>query len=428
VNPAPTPAPTPTAPPASTPTPLQRALAAYRQGDAEAALARSAEAVATAAPGDFGPHTVHGEVLHRTGRTTLLQSFLSAHPGFGADARGALLQARVHRRRGDADAAAKLLRGLLADAAVPVPLQRVAGFEFVEALAAQGRHDAAWDQAEATHRASTRPFDTAALVAALRQTAQAPRAELARLPRASRPAGRVAIVLGLPRSGTTLLEQMLDAHPQVQGLGELPLAGECANAIAREGGGWPVGAQRVKRATLDALQAHYLRATRGRPGVTPNTWVLDKTVFPMMQPLFVNAVLPGAKVLHLVRDARDNATSLFLNAFDASWGWTGSLEAIREVIAAERTEVPVILDKLGLDVLRLRLEDLLADPRAQMQRVLTHLGLPWHEDCLHPETNPRLVHTLSHAQVRRPLNREGIGRWRVHAARFGGEWDTLDGA
>lgn len=415
-------------PPPPPPTPLQRALAAYRGGDAAAALALSQAAVAAAAPGDFGAHTVHGEVLHRSGQTEALHAFLAAHPGFTADPRGALLQARALRAAGDPAAAEARLAALLAGAAVPPPLRRVAGFERVETLAAQGRHDDAWAQAEATHRESTRPFDTAALVAALQQTAQAPAAELARLPRASRRVERVAVVLGLPRSGTTLLEQMLDAHPQVRGLGELPLAGACANAIAREGGGWPAGAARVRRATLDVLQAHYLRAVRSRPGVAAGTWVLDKTVFPMLQPLFVHAVLPGAKVIHLQRDARDNAASLFLNAFDASWGWTGSLDSLREVVAAERTLLPPIAEKLGLDLLRLRLEDLLADPRTQMQRVLAHLGLPWHEGCLHPEANPRLVHTLSHAQVRRPLNREGIGRWRVHAARFDAGWEALDTA
>jgi hypothetical protein len=288
-----------------------------------------------------------------------------------------------------------------------------------------GRHADAWQAAAQAHRRTTRPFPVAPLVEALRVTALAPAAELAALPKASRPAARTACVLGLPRSGTTLLEQMLDGHSRLRGIGEGPLPGQMADAMARAGGGWPVGASRAQPAVLDDMQHRYLQAARGSCQLPASVWTLDKTVFPMLQPLFIAAVLPGAKVLRITRDARDNAVSLFLNNMDPSWGWTGSLDTIRQVIAAERQYLPVILEKLQLDVVSLHFEDLVDQPEATLRRVLTHLGLDWEDACVRPHENTRLVFTLSHEQVRRPVNRQGIGRWLQHRERFGADWDGL---
>jgi hypothetical protein len=406
------------------PSPLQPAIDAYRQGDVERALALAGAQLARARPGDFAAHTVLGEVLHRAGRIDELIDFLDLADDFLADPRGRLLRAKAARRAGDLVQAEALLAALLAADLAP-PLHRIAAFELAAVQDAQGRHAESWQTAAHEHRRSTRPHLTDQLVEALRVTARAPAAELAALPKASRRVPRTALVLGLPRSGTTLLEQMLDRHPQVQGVGELHAPPQMADAIARLGGGWPIGASRVPPAALDRLQQQYLHETRGRRGLAPEVWTLDKTVFPMLQPLFIAGVLPGAKVLHLTRDARDNATSLFTSNLDPSWGWTGSLAGLHRVIAAERECMPSILEKLRLDVLALRFEDLVNEPETTLRRVLDHLSLPWEPACLSPHENPRMVFTLSHEQVRRPINRDGIGRWLKHREAFGPEWDAL---
>ncbi len=405
-------------------TPLQAINAAYRRGDVERALALAGEQVALAAPGDYSAHAVLCEVLQRAGRITELTEFLDLVDDFQQDPRGRLMRAKAARRSGDAAGAVETLRDLLTGELAPA-LRRVAGFELVAALEALGRHAEAWQAATLAHQQTGRSFPTEQLVAALRVTAEASALELAQLPKAQHKADRSACVLGLPRSGTTLLEQMLDAHSRVCGVGELPLPGRMSDVIAREGGGWPLGALRVSRKTLNDLQQQYLEETRRRRQLAADVWALDKTVFPMLQPLFIAAVLPGAKVLRITRDARDNAVSLFLNNFDPSWGWTASLNSIREVIAAERQYMPIILEKLKLDVVSLRFEDLVDAPELQLRRALGHLGLDWEPACARPHENTRLVFTLSHEQVRRPVNRQGIGRWQQHREAFGAEWDAL---
>jgi hypothetical protein len=406
-------------------TPMQAINAAYRRGDVERALALAGEQVALAAQGDFSPHAVLCEVLQRAGRIDELNDFLDLAEDFQQDPRAQLMRAKVARRSGDPAGAINFLQASLAQGG-PAPVRRIAHFEMVAALESLGRHTESWQAASRAHEESARAFPTDQLVAALRVTADAPAAELAALPKALAEATRSAVILGLPRSGTTLLEQMLDCHTRIHGVGELPLSGRMTDAIAREGGGWPVGAMRVSRKTLSNLQQHYLEETRSGRQLPGDVFTLDKTVFPMMQPLFIAGVLPGAKVLRITRDARDNAVSVFLNNFDPSWGWTASLDGIRQVIEAERKYVPVILEKLQLDVVTLRFEDLVDDPEAQLRRVLGHMGLPWEPACLQPQDNDRLVFTLSHEQVRRPLNRQGIGRWQQHAEHFDAEWDALE--
>ncbi len=406
------------------PSPLQAINAAYRRGDVEQALALAGEQVALAAPGDFSAHAVLCEVLNRSGRIAELSDFLDLAEDFEQDPRGKLMRAKARRRSGDPGGAVEMLKASLAQGGTP-PQRRIAFFEMVAALESLGRHAESWQAAAGAHQESARKFPTDQLVAALKVTAEASSAELATLPRAKARASRSACILGLPRSGTTLLEQMLDCHSKVRGVGELRLPGQMIDAIAREGGGWPSGAMRVSRHTLNAMQQSYLEETRVSKHVPADVWTLDKTVFPMLQPLFIAAVLPGAKVLRITRDARDNAVSLFLNNFDPSWGWTASLEDIRRVIAAERQYLPIILDKLQLDAIQLRFEDLVDEPEVQLRRALDHLGLAWEPACLSPQDNTRLVFTLSHEQVRRPVNRQGIGRWMQHREHFGVEWDAL---
>ena len=406
-------------------TPLQAINSAYRRGDVEQALALAGEQVALAAAGDFSAHAVLSEILHRAGRIEELVEFLDLAEDFQQDPRGLLMRAKAVRRSGKLAEAAELLNASLVQLASP-PLRRIAYFELVAALEGLGRHAESWQAAVQAHQEAARNFPTEQLVAALRVTAEASPVELALQPKAKAKASHTACILGLPRSGTTLLEQMLDCHPRVRGVGELHLPGRMIDAIAREGGGWPLGAMRVSRKTLNEMQLRYLEETRVSRQLPNDMWTLDKTVFPMLQPLFIAGVLPGAKVLRITRDARDNAVSLFLNNFDPSWGWTASLEGIRQVIEAERKYVPVILEKLQLDVVTLRFEDLVDEPEAQLRRVLDHMGLAWDPACLQPQENKRLVFTLSHEQVRRPVNRQGIGRWLQHREHFGEAWDALE--
>ena len=400
------------------------AVQAHQNGQTEEALRLAARCMRMSDGLDFGGHVVVTEVLYQAGRVDELDEFLKASGEFQSDPRCQIMIARVQRVRKQWTECEETLRRLLATS-LSDPLKRICGFELSKCLDAQGRYTESWQAAATAHRETAKPFAIDLLVAALKMTAEISTSELRKIRRASAGIPKTACILGMPRSGTSVLEQMLDSHSQIVGRGESGLPGEIGDAIAKQGGGWPVGVLNVTVDALNQLQALYRDSLRTAVNIPDDIWTIDKTVFPQMQPLVIACVLPDTKVIRIVRDARDNAVSLFLNNLAASWGWTASLNSISKLLKAERQYVPIICEKLKLDVISLEFEALVAAPEATLRPVLDHLGLPWEAACLRPDLNPRIVQTLSNEQVRRPLNANGIGRWQNYAEQFDASWGAL---
>ena len=400
------------------------AVQAHQNGQTEEALRLAARCMRMSDGLDFDGHVVVTEVLYQAGRVDELDEFLKASGEFQSDPRCQIMIARVQRVRKQWTECEETLRRLLATS-LSDPLKRICGFELSKCLDAQGRYTESWQAAATAHRETAKPFAIDLLVAALKMTAEISTSELRKIRRASAGIPKTACILGMPRSGTSVLEQMLDSHSQIVGRGESGLPGEIGDAIAKQGGGWPVGVLNVTVDALNQLQALYRDSLRTAVNIPDDIWTIDKTVFPQMQPLVIACVLPDTKVIRIVRDARDNAVSLFLNNLAASWGWTASLNSISKLLKAERQYVPIICEKLKLDVISLEFEALVAAPEATLRPVLDHLGLPWEAACLRPDLNPRIVQTLSNEQVRRPLNANGIGRWQNYAEQFDASWGAL---
>jgi hypothetical protein len=401
---------------------LSLAVQQHRQGRTAEALQAAAEAAKSGGRWRLEAAVLSGECLFRAGRIPDLGQLLEAHADLCEDPRLKTLQARWMSRSGEVEAALALFRRLMA---LPEAhsLYRLCAFECVGLLNRQGRPQEAWTLAEEAHRRTTRPFDIRLMEHALDVSLDwAQRGGLRRMIHASRPAQLTAFILGMPRSGTTLLEQMLDRHPLMHAVGETPMIPHLSDALANAGGGWPHSVFEVSPAILDQWQARYRDEVRSSFSIPKNAWSLDKTVFPMLQPLIIGSVFPKSKVIRIVRDSRDNATSLFLSNFDPTWGWTGSLESIRRVISAERRAVATLLDAVGIEHITVCYETLVENPENEIRRVLDFIDVGWHAECLEPEKNLRTVMTLSHEQVRRPINRGSIGRWQTYAERFTGNW------
>jgi hypothetical protein len=216
-----------------------------------------------------------------------------------------------------------------------VVLHRVAGFELVQLLDRLGQHREAFELATSLHAATTPPYDLEGLLLRIREQCDL----LARgtpwfTPRAE-PVQGIAMVVGLPRSGTTLLEQMLDRHPAICGIGEYEGIDRMGDAVVSTGR-WPRGLGMMRPEVAARVQAAY---TGGLPRLRrPDaTWTFDKTLSAWMWLPAVACFLPGAVCLHVERDPRDTAISMFLSFFNPRWyGWMSSLDSIRRVIDAER--------------------------------------------------------------------------------------------
>ena len=406
---------------------ILHATAARAEGDMDEAIARARRA-ADAGPGP-NRHlalTILGDALFLADRMDELAAVLDATPELRQEPRGQLLLSRVLRKAGRKDEAEQVLRALF-ESNAPPRLRRTAGSALAKLLDSAGRYQEAFEAAKRMHATTGAPFDTYGMVSELEQTAQmAARGAFRGMRRAAGPIPPTALLCALPRSGTTLIEQMLDRHPGIRGLGESPATHEMAR-IFTSLGGWPSGVLAASPADLARIRDLYLARTRTAHAIPPEAMTLDKSVQVWRRLPAVAAALPGARLLRLRRDPRDVAISLFMQPFDAAtMGWNSSLADIKRVIQAERTHVPAIAQALELQMLDLRYEAFVADTRGHLQRTLEFLGLPWHEECLAPEGSKRVAITLSTEQVRRPVNAESVGRWRNYAQHFDASWETLD--
>ena len=398
---------------------LIRAVVDHRLGRSEAAIDRLRGLVQRKAPNAVEATMALAEVLHRANRRDELDALVAAGGPWLDDPRAAIFTARVSvrtDRAGTVDRLEAIARG---DA--PSLVRRIAGFDAVRLLDAGSEYRRAFDLATHLHATTGSPFDLEGLLA----DAQAQVTLLGRMSRPPAPRAQavrgVSLVVGMPRSGTTLLEQMLDRHPQVGGIGEYDGVNTMGTAVVGQGA-WPGGLAMLDAAVAAELQAEYLAGTAvtQRAGTS---WTFDKSLHTWRWLPAVAAVLPGAVCLRMERDARDTAISLFLSNFHPqSFGWTRSLDSIRRVIAAERALAPLALRTLGIPHEDFRYEDLVDRPREHMERILARMGLPWDDAVLAPEANARTVLTLSHEQVRRSINRSSIGRWKNYEFAFGPEW------
>lgn len=229
--------------------------------------------------------------------------------------------------------------------------------------------------------------------------------------------GMPIFIVGMPRSGTSLIEQMLAAHPAVAAGGEsrvLPdLLEETFGFEESTGAGaYPEIVPSLAPDRLRQLGTAYLERARERtPGAGRLT---DKLTGNFLHAGMIHLMLPGAKIIHALRDPRDACFSCYANLF------AGDNVAASYDLGAEGRHGARCLGLLrhwravlpGTVFSVVRYEDLVGDPPGTLRRLLEFLGLPWDGRCLEFHRQSRAVHTVSAGQVRRPVYTTSVSRWR----------------
>jgi tetratricopeptide (TPR) repeat protein len=229
----------------------------------------------------------------------------------------------------------------------------------------------------------------------------------------SGPADPVLFVTGLPRSGTTLVETILAAHPQVSAGGEMPYLSRAlapAMEALREG--------RVDPQRLADAGARYLVAARRRTGAE---WVIaDKAISTFSRIGHAAAALPGARFVVLRRDPRDTGLSLWRNMFpEGLHRYAYDQPRMARYIRLHEALVAFWAERLPDRVHVLDYEALTAEPEPVIRDLIAFAGLPWDDACLAPHAARRTVATLSFAQVRQPIGRGSVAGWRRFEAGLG---------
>jgi tetratricopeptide (TPR) repeat protein len=229
------------------------------------------------------------------------------------------------------------------------------------------------------------------------------------------------LILGMPRSGTTLLERILTSHPSVAGGGELSFWRERGFAWANATGDRLDGESR-------ALRGDYLHLLRS---IAPRALrVTDKMPFNFFWVGVVHLLFPNARIIHSRRNPIDTCLSIFATPFATprTWGFASDrgdlvwyyrqyvrlMDHWRSVLPADRL--------LDVDY-----ENAAVTPEQVARRVIAFVGLEWNEACLNPERNPDVIRTASKWQARQPIYRSSVGRWRRYEPWLGELLELLSG-
>lgn len=301
------------------------------------------------------------------------------------------------------DAAA--LRRLAANPDAADDQRCLAGFALAKALEDQGEYEEAWavlEQANASRRRS-QPWDGAAFDAHLRSIEAACSAPVASA--AAEPGAGIIFIVSLPRSGSTLIEQILASHPEVEGAGELPdLAEVVAAESARRGCGFPEWFGAAGHEDWARLGGEYLRRTgRWRVRRPRST---DKALDNWMLVGAAAAMLPGARFVDCRRDPLETALSLYKQWFSEGQRFSYDLQDIAGVIEGHERLMQLWHRQWPRRLHLQTLESLQHDPEASIRSLLAHLGLEFDSRCVDFHRSQRSVRTASAAQVKSPLQRD----------------------
>lgn len=233
-------------------------------------------------------------------------------------------------------------------------------------------------------------------------------------------------IIGLPRSGTTLTEQILAAHSLLHGAGELTDLPRIAARCCADGEEPWRAALGVEKMQSRELAYEYLRALRdGAP--RRRRRISDKSPLNFFQLAFAAVLFPNARVIHCRRDARDNALSIWMENFNPEQRYATDFDDLAFFIREYRRLMAHWHAVLPLPVLDVQYEDTVADVEGQARRIMKFLDVPWDPRCLDFHESGRAVQTPSRWQVRQPIYSRSVGRWRAYAdhlpgltAAFGG--------
>lgn len=237
------------------------------------------------------------------------------------------------------------------------------------------------------------------------------------------PAPDPIFVLGLPRAGSTLIEQILSSHPLVEGTTELPdipvLARQVGGRKSRlDDSAYPDCLADLSADEARSLGEDYLaRASAQR--LTDRPFFIDKLPNNWAHVGFIRLILPNAKIVDARRHPLACGFSNFKQHFARGQAFTYDLAELGRYYADYVRLMRYMDSVMPGAVRRIVNEDLVADPETQIQTLVAGLGLPWDGACLAHHENKRAVRTPSAEQVRQPVNASGVDQWRNYAEWLG---------
>jgi hypothetical protein len=227
-------------------------------------------------------------------------------------------------------------------------------------------------------------------------------------------------VVGMPRSGTTLVESILAGHPQVHGAGELDDMLLLRQDLAKAHGAgkvYPDFLQTISIEILDQFATKHLARLESLSREAAR--VTDKMPQNFVQLGLIDLLFPGARVIHCMRNPLDTCLSIYFQPFMQHHDYATELRNIGLYYREYLRLMDHWRSVLRIPMLDLRYEDLVENSEEQVRRLLDFCELPWDERCLRHHESGRVARTFSYNQVRKPIYKTSVARWKRYERHLG---------
>ena len=398
---------------------------------AEAAIRRAVEAPGAAPAADAHPLLTLVQLLERTNRLdeagVRLQQ-LSSHSGapkLGSEL--TLITAQLAQRSGDHEGACRAFRKLLAEC-LEFELRHLLEFPLAKSLDALGRYDEAFATLSDAHRSQAALLKMTAPILSARG---APSMMITRFgcdqedvdgwadPHAPPLEKSPVFIVAFPRSGTTLLELTLDAHPELVSMDEQPFIQAALDDLISAGAAYPERMAALSLAQLDSIRSRYWDRVQSKADLGSGRRLVDKNPLNILRLPVIRRLFPRAPIILAVRHPYDVLLSCFMQHFRTPDFALLCADLGTLALGYRRTfdfwyKQVAVLRPFALE---LRYEIFTADLEGQMHNVLGFLQLPWDDAVLRPQENARdkrFISTPSYSQVIEPVHRRAVNRWRAY--------------
>lgn len=236
---------------------------------------------------------------------------------------------------------------------------------------------------------------------------------MASMPRCNTTSQRPIFIVGMVRSGTSLIEQILSSHPDVFGAGELADIYQFSNnlpGIIGTDAAYPECISQISQAHVDNLSQRYLdRLMQISPDAAR---VTDKLPGNFMYLGLIELLFPDARIIHCIRNPADTCLSAYFQDFSSNHPYAYDMENLGSYYQGYLKLMAHWRKVLTLPMLEINYEDLIENQEPLSRKLVEFCGLQWHESCLQFHKTQRFVRTASYDQVNRPLYRQSLARWK----------------
>jgi len=221
-------------------------------------------------------------------------------------------------------------------------------------------------------------------------------------------------IVGMPRSGTSLIEQILSSHSQICGAGELPYLGEITEQIYTEDNlRYPDCIKQFNSKKLNLLSESYLSKLKQHGSNCKH--ITDKMPHNFLYIGLIQMLFPNSKIIHCLRNPLDVCLSIYFHNFNQNHPYSDNLSNLGHYYNQYRNLMEFWHNQYDNFVIDISYEGLLSNENESIKKMLTHIDVEWEDECLKYYENKRTVSTPSYAQVTQPLYKSSMERWRNYA-------------